>query len=156
MKKIWVLISAVTAVTLTGCGSQEQTTGLKVTVAGHSDWVDNAWAGLERCSYFDGWLSAGDHVLLRDSEGEIMGVSELQAAKDFHDSPTGPGEATVVCSWEANFEDVSVNRDAYTLRLGEFGEAVVSRESIAQGEVKLQPRSAMSVLAGDGVLAQVE
>ncbi|QGU04217.1 hypothetical protein [Corynebacterium comes] len=155
MKKSWVLIPAVASVSLTGCGSLEPSTALTVTVSGHSDQVSRERGGQERCSYFDGWLSSGDRVLLRDSEGEILGVSDLRAHEPFRDSSQGPGGTTVVCSWEASFQDVPANRLAYTLEVADFGEVALSRESIGQGEVSLRPRSAMGVLAGEDVLFAV-
>ncbi len=76
-----MLISAGVAVALAGCGSVEQTTTLQVRVSGHSEQVDIEQTGQESCSYVDGWLSAGDEVVLRNSEGEVLGVSVLRAVK---------------------------------------------------------------------------
>jgi hypothetical protein len=154
MKVIQVLIPVVAAITLAGCSALNQTTALHVTVSGHSDQVDIERAGQESCSYFDGWLSTGDEVVLRDSEGGIVGVSELRADEHVPNSPQGPGGATVMCSWEASFEDVPVNRPAYVFAVADFGEAALSRESVAQGHVSLRPRSAIGMLAGDDVLFQ--
>ncbi|RSZ61477.1 hypothetical protein EAH68_13035 [Corynebacterium hylobatis] len=105
--------------------------------------------------YFDGWLSAGDEVVLRDSEGEILGVSELAADEHVSASPQGPDGTIVVCSWEASLEGAPVNRFAYTLEVADFDDVTLSPESVAQGEVSPLPRSAMGMLAGDDVLFEV-
>ncbi|MCS5479905.1 hypothetical protein NYP18_09580 [Corynebacterium sp. YIM 101645] len=133
----------------------DQTTALQVTVSGYSDQVDRQGAGQESCSYFDGWLSTGDEVALRDSNGKTLGVSQLRADEHVSNNPPGPGEVTVMCSWEASFEDVPIHYFAPTLRVGEFGEVSLSRDSVTQGNVRLRPRSAMGVLAGDDVLFEV-
>lgn len=143
---------AVAAIVLGGCTTPEQTTNLTVTVAGHSDQVDRKRAGRERCSYFDGWLSSGDRVVLRDSGREMLGVAELRSVDRLRDGPPRRRETSVVCSWEASFEDVPADHPAYILEITDFGEVALSRESIAQGDVRLHPRTAMAMLTGENVL----
>lgn len=156
MRKVWALLPVVAAITLAGCGSLDRTADVKVTVAGRSDRVEDGRSGQERCLYFDGWLNSGDQVFLRDAEGKVLGSSELRATDSFRDGPSGSGGAAVVCSWEAILEGVPVNRLAYTVGIADFGEVVVSRDGVEQGELSLRPRSAMAVLAGEGVLVEVD
>ncbi|QXN74925.1 hypothetical protein SEA_POSH_17 [Gordonia phage Posh] len=134
---------AVAVVALAGCSSpddseENDTLDVKSYVTGQVDNQDGF--SEDSCEFYDGRVSAGDSVVIRGSNGEILGKGTLSGGG----SGNGPA-----CSFPFEIEDVDAGQSGYSIEVGPYEPLVVSSDELSNPGFSLTARTAMDVVLNE-------